>query len=102
MMAVRRGQEVGVLVPGYSAEVYAPPVGRGGQGLLQGARAWLRAPGVAVAALGLYGVWYRVCGDRPHRALYVAGDDGAEVRQPCCAAFAIVYPECVLPGHLGA
>ena len=89
-------------VPGYSAHVDAPSVGRGGQGLLQGAHECLRAPGVAVSALGRYGVWYRVYGERPHRALYVAGDDGAEVRQPCCAAFAIVYPECVLPGHLVA
>ena len=32
-------QQVGVWVSGYNAEVYAPPVGRGGQGLLRGARA---------------------------------------------------------------
>ena len=88
-------------VSGYSAEIHAPPVGRGGQGLLQGARAWLRAPGVAAGALGRYWVWYRVHGEDPYRALYVAGDDGAEIRQPCCAAFAIVYPECVLLCHLG-
>ena len=88
-------------VPGYSAEVYAPPVGRGEQGLLQGPRAWVRAPGVAVGALGRYGLWYRVYGEGSHRALYVAGDERAEVRQPCCAAFAMVDPECVLPGHLG-
>ena len=50
-------------VSGYSAEVYAPPVGRGGQGLLQTARAWLRAPGVAVGALGRYGVRCRVHGE---------------------------------------
>ena len=30
VVAVRRGQEVGVWVSGYSAEIYAPPVGRGG------------------------------------------------------------------------
>ena len=47
-------------VSGYSAQVYAPPVGRGGQGLLQSACAWLRAPGVAVGARGRYGVRYRV------------------------------------------
>ena len=52
-------------VSGYSAEVYAPPVGRGGQRFLQSARAWLRAPGVAVGALGRYGVWYRVHGEGP-------------------------------------
>ena len=80
-------------VSGYSAEVYAPPVGRGGQGLLQSARSWLRAPGVAVAALGRYGVRYRVHGEGPHHALGVAGDDGAEVRQSCRAALAMVYPE---------
>ena len=34
VVAMCRGQEVGVWVPGYSAEVYAPPIGRGGQGLL--------------------------------------------------------------------
>ena len=89
-------------VSGYSAEVYAPPVGRGGQGLLQGARAWLRATGGAVGALGHYGVWYRVYGEGSYRALYVAGDDGAEVRQLCCAAFAKVYPECILQRDLGA
>ena len=66
-------------VSGYSAEVCAPPVGRGGQGLLQSARAWLRAPGVAVGSLGRYGVRYRVHGEGPHRALDAAGDDGAEV-----------------------
>ena len=79
MVAVRRGQEVGVWVPGYSAEVYAPPVGRGGQGLLQGARAWVGALGVAVGALGRYGVWYRLYGEGSHGALYVAENDGAEV-----------------------
>ena len=89
-------------VPGYSAEVYAPPVGRGWQGLLQSARAWLRAPGVALGALGRYGVWYCVHGEGPYRALAEAGDDGAEVRQPCRAAFAIVYPECVLQWHFRA
>ena len=89
-------------VPGYSAEVYAPPVGRGGQGLLQSARAWLRAPGVAVGALRRYGMWYGVHGEGPYRTLDVAGDDGAEVRQPCRAVFAIVYPECVLPCHFAA
>ena len=89
-------------VSGYSAEVYAPPVGRGGQGLLQSTRAWLRAPGVAVGALGRYGVRYRVHGEGPHRALDVVGDDGAEVSQSCGAAFAIVYPECVLQCHFGA
>ena len=30
VVAVRRGQEVWVWVPRYGAEVYAPPVGRGG------------------------------------------------------------------------
>ena len=60
VVAVRRGLEVGVPVPGYSAEVYAPPVGRAGQGLLQGARGCVRAPGFSVGALGCYGVWYRV------------------------------------------
>ena len=102
MVAVRRGQEVALWVPRYSAEVYAPPVGRGGQGLRQGARSGVRAPGVAVGALGQYGVWYRVYGEGCHCALYVAGDDGAEVRQPCYAALAMVYPECVVQGHLGA
>ena len=86
---------------GYSAEVYAPPLGRGGQRLLQGGHAWLRARGVAVGALGRYGVWNRVYGEGPYRALYVAGDGGADVRQPCCAAFTIVYPECVLQYLLG-
>ena len=62
MVAFRCGQEVRVRVPGYSAEVYAPPVGGVGQGLLQGAPAWLRAPGVPVGALGRYGVRYRVYG----------------------------------------
>ena len=38
----------------------------------------------------------------PYCALDVAGDDGAEVRHPCRAAFAIVYPECVLQCHFGA
>ena len=102
VVAVRRGQEVGLWVPGYGAEVYTPPVGRGGQGLLQSARAWLRALGVALGALGRYGVWYRIHGEGPYRALDVAGDDGAEVCQPCRAAFAIVYPECVLRCHFGA
>ena len=96
MVAVRRGQEVGVRVPGYSAEVYAPPVGRGGQRLLQGARAQLCAPGVVVGAPGRYGVRYGVYGEGSHRAPYVVGDDGAEVCQRCCAAFAMVYPERVL------
>ena len=89
-------------ISGYSAEIYAPPVGRGGQGLLQSARAWLRAPGVAVGALRRYGVRYRVPGEGSHRALDVAADDGAEVRQSCRAAFAIVYPKCVLQCHFGA
>ena len=80
----------------YCRGIYAPPVGRGGQGLLQSARAWLRALGVAVGALGRYGVRYSVHGKGPHRGLDVAGDDGAEVRQLCRAALAIVYPECVL------
>ena len=88
-------------VPGYSAEVYAPPVDRGGQGLLRSACAWLRAPRIAVGALGRYGVWYRVHGEGPYRALDVARHDGAEVRQPCHAAFARVYPECVLQCHFG-
>ena len=60
------------------------------------------APGVAVGALGRYGVRYRVHGEGLYRALDVAGDDGAEVRQPCRAAFAIVYPDCVLQCHFGA
>ena len=34
VVAVCRGQGVGVWVSKYSAEIYAPPVGRGGQGLL--------------------------------------------------------------------
>ena len=89
-------------VPGYSAEVYAPPVGRGGQGVLQSARAWLRAPGVAVGALGRYQVRYCVHGEGPYRTLDVASNDGAEVRQPCHAAFARVYPECVLRCHFRA
>ena len=89
-------------VSGYSAEVYTPPVGRGGQGLLQSAPAWLRAPGVAVGALGRYGMRYRVHGEGPHRALDVAGDDGAEVRPSRRPAFAMVYPECVLQCHFGA
>ena len=88
-------------VSGYSADVYAPAVGRGGQGLLQGAGACLRAPGVAVGALGRYGVSYRLYGGGHYCALYVAWGDGAEVRQLCCAAFAMVYPECVLQSHLG-
>ena len=33
-------EEVGVWVSGHRAEEYAPPVGRGGQGLLQSACAW--------------------------------------------------------------
>ena len=41
VVVIRRGQEVGVRVPGYGAELYAPPIGRGRQGLLQGARARL-------------------------------------------------------------
>ena len=89
-------------VSGYSAEVYTPPVGRGGQGFFQSARAWLRAPGVAVGARGRYGVRYSVHGEGPHRAPDVAGDDGAELRLSCRAAFAIVYPECVLQCHFGA
>ena len=101
VVAVCWGQEVGLWISGYTAEVCVPPVGRGGQGLLQGTRAWLHAPGIAVSALGRYGVWYRVYGEGPYSALYVAGDYGAEVRQRCCAAFAIVYPECVLQCHLG-
>ena len=102
MVAVSRGQEVGLWVPGYSAEVYDPPVGRGGQGLLQSARAWLRAPGVAVGALGRHGVLYRVHGEGPYRVLDVAANDGAVVGQPCRAAFSIAYQECVLQCHHGA
>ena len=83
-------------IPWYSAEVYVPPVGRAGQGLLQGARARLCAPGVAVGALGRYGVRYGVYGERSYRAMYVVGYDGAGVCLPGCAAFAILYPECVL------
>ena len=41
-------------------------------------------------------------GEGPYRALAEAGDDGAEVCQPCRAAFAIVYPECVLQWHFWA
>ena len=89
-------------VSGYRAEEYAPPVGRGGQGLLQSACAWQRAPRVAVGAWGCYGVRYRLHGEGPYRALDVAGDDVPEVRHPCRAAFAIVYPECVLQCHFGA
>ena len=48
LVAVHRGQEVRVRFLGYSTEVYAPSVGGGGQGLLQGARAWGRAPGLQV------------------------------------------------------
>ena len=89
-------------VPGYSAEVYAPPVGRGGQGCC-------RAPAHGSVHRGLQwvhgavmGVRYRVHGEGPYCALDVAGDDGAEVRHPCCAVSAIVYPECVLQRHFGA
>ena len=64
--------------------------------MLQGARAQLCAPGVAVVALGCYGVRYGVCGEGSQRLLYVVGDDGAEDCKPCCAAFAMVYPERVL------
>ena len=46
MAAVRRGQEVGVWVAWYTAEVYATPVGRGWQGPLQGARARVPAQGL--------------------------------------------------------
>ena len=80
-------------VPGYSAEEYAPSVGGAGQRLLQGARAWVRAPGVALGAPGCYGWRHRVNGEGSHRALCVVGDDRAEVRQSCCAAFSMVYPE---------
>ena len=76
--AVRRGQGVRVRVPRYRTEAYAPPVGRGGQGLLQGTRARLCAPGDAVCALGRYGMRYRVYAESSYRALYVVGDDGAE------------------------
>ena len=55
-----------------------------------------------MGALGRYGVWYRVHGEGRYGALDVAGDDGAEVRQPCRATFAIVNPECVLLCHFGA
>ena len=55
-----------------------------------------------MGALGCYGVGYRVHREGPYRALDVAGDGGAEVRHPCRAAFAIVYPECVLQCHFGA
>ena len=89
-------------VPGHSAEVYVPPLGRGAQGLLPGARAWVCGSGVAVGALRRYGVRYRVQGEGSHRALYLTGDDGVEVRQPCCAPFAMVYPDRVLKCHLGA
>ena len=56
-------------VCGYRAEEYAPPVGRGGHGLLQSACAWQRAPRVAVGAWGCYGVRYRVHGEGPYRTL---------------------------------
>ena len=97
--AVRRGQEVGVPVPGYSAKLHPPPPVRWvGQGLLQGTGARLCAPGVVVGELGRYGVRY------PGPAYMVKGptarlrgnDDGPEVCQPCCAPLAVVYPECVL------
>ena len=54
-----------------------------------------------VRRMGCYGVRYRVHGEGPYRALDVAGDDGAEVRHPCRAAFVIVYPDRVLQCHLG-
>ena len=101
VVAVRRGQEVEVWVARYSAEVYALPVGRGGQGLLQGTRAWLphrELQWMHSAVMGC-GTAYMVKGPT---ALYVAGDDGAEVRQPCCAAFAMVYPETILGRRLRA
>ena len=60
VVLVHRGQEVGVWVPSHSAVVYAAPVRRVGQGLLQSACARVRASGVAVGALGRDGVWYRV------------------------------------------
>ena len=96
VVAVRRRQAVGVQIPGYSAEAYAPPVSGGRQGLLQGARAWFRAPGGAVGAVGRYGVRYRVYGEGSHRPSYVVRDDGAGVSQTCCAAFAMVYPQRVI------
>ena len=83
-------------VPRYSAEQYTPSVGGGGQGLLQGACAWLPASGVALFPRGSYGLRHCVCGEGPYRALCVVGDDGAEVSQSCCAVFCIVYPEVVL------
>ena len=96
LVAVCRGQEVGMPVPGYSPAVFAPPVGGGWQGLLQGARTWLRAPGVAVGAVGRHGVRYDVYDEGSDCVLYVVGDDGAEVCQPSCAAFTRVYSKRVL------
>ena len=96
VVAVRRRQASGVQIPRYGAETYAPHVCGGRQGSLQGARAWFRAPGGAVGAVGRYGVRYRVYGEGSHRLSYVVRDDGAEVCQTCCAAFAMVYPERVL------
>ena len=55
-----------------------------------------------MGTLSRYGVWYRIHGEGPYRELDVVEDDGAEVRQPCRAAFAIVYPECVLKCHFEA
>ena len=102
VVAVYPRQEVGVWVSGYSAEIYASPVGRGGEGLLQAARTRVCAPRVAVGALALFGVRYRVYSEGSHHALYVVGDDGAEVCQSCRAAFAMVYPDWFLQCHLGA
>ena len=73
LVAVRHRQEVGVRVPGFSAEVYAAPVVKAGQGLLQGGRARLCALVVAVGALGCCGVRYCVDGEASQRALYVGG-----------------------------
>ena len=74
-------------VLGYSAEESGPSVGGGGQELLQGARAWVRAPGVAVGVLGWYWVLHCVNGEGPYHALCVVRDDDGEVPKSCCAAF---------------
>ena len=89
-------------VPGYSVKVYAPSVGGGGQQLLQGSRTWLRATRVAVSALCCYAVRHPVNAQGSLGALFVLGDDGAEVCQPCCAAFPMLYPECVVSCHFWA
>ena len=61
VVAVRRGQEVGVWVSGYSAEVYASPVGRGGAGAAAGRQHMVTRSGGCGGCTGpLWGVVPRI------------------------------------------